>query len=65
MLDKPEVIGKIKTTFVGKFETIDEIKNRARMFIEDLIKWQRDQIAGTSLEPSLLLTNGNVCEELG
>ena len=59
------VIGKIRTTFVGKFETIDEIKNRARMFIEELIKWQRDQIAGTSSEPSLLLTNGNVCEELG
>lgn len=48
-------IGKIRTTFVGKFETIDDIKNRARMFILDLIKWQRDQIAGTSLEPSLPL----------
>jgi len=48
-------IGKIRTTFVGKFETIDEIKNRARMFILDLIKWQRRQIAGTSLEPSLPL----------
>ena len=32
-----------------------EIKNRARIFILDLIKWQRDQIAGTSLEPSLPL----------
>jgi len=49
-------IGKIRTTFVGKFETIDDIKNRARMFILDLIKWQRDQIAGSSLEPSLPLT---------
>ena len=48
-------VGRIRTTFVGKFETIDEIKNRARMFILDLIKWQRDQIAGTSLEPSLPL----------
>jgi group I intron endonuclease len=48
-------VGRIRTTFVGKFETIDEIKNRARMFIIDLIKWQRDQIAGTSLEPSLPL----------
>ena len=44
-------IGKIRTTFVGQFETIDEIKNRARTFILDLIKWRRDQIAGTSLEP--------------
>jgi hypothetical protein len=44
-------IGKIRTTFVGQFETIDEIKNRARMFILDLIKWRRNQIAGTSLEP--------------
>jgi len=49
-------VGRVRTTFVGKFETIDEIKNRARMFIIDLIRWQRDQIAGTSLEPSLPLT---------
>ena len=58
-------VGNVRTTFVGKHETIDEIKNRARVFILDLIEWQRDQIAGTSLEPSLLLTNGNICEELG
>jgi len=48
-------IGKFRTTFVGQFETIDEIKNRARTFILDLIKWRRDQIAGTFLEPSLPL----------
>jgi hypothetical protein len=48
-------IGKVRTTFVGQFETIDEIKNRARTFILDLIKWRRDQIAGTFLEPSLPL----------
>lgn len=58
-------IGKVKTTFVGKFETIDQIKNRARIFILDLIKWQHAQIAGSSLEPSLPLTFGNICEELG
>jgi len=48
-------IGKKRTTFVGQFETIDEIKNRARIFILDLIKWRRDQIAGTSLETLLPL----------
>jgi hypothetical protein len=57
--------GKTKASFVGKYETIDEIKNRARMFMLELIKWQRDQIAGTPLEPSLPLTYGNTCEELG
>jgi group I intron endonuclease len=57
--------GKTKTSFVGKYETIDEIKNRARMFMLELIKWQRNQIAGTPLEPSLPLTYGNTCEELG
>jgi group I intron endonuclease len=56
-------IGKVKTTFVGKFETIDEIKNRARIFMLDLIKWQRRQIAGTFLEPSLPLAFGNICED--
>ena len=39
------------TTFVGKHETIDEIKNRAKNFILELNDWQRDQIAGISLEP--------------
>jgi hypothetical protein len=58
-------IQKIETTFVGKYENIDEIKNRAIQFINDLIKWQHDQIAGTSLELSLPLAGGNVSEELG
>ena len=39
------------TTFVGKHETIDEIKTRAKKFILDLKEWQRSQIAGNSLEP--------------
>jgi group I intron endonuclease len=56
--------GKMRTTFIGKYETIDEIKERARQFILDIIEWQRIQIAGTSLEPSLPLTIGNECEEL-
>jgi len=56
--------GKLRTTFVGKYETIEEIKNRARQFILDIIEWQRIQTAGTSLELSLPLTLGNDCEEL-
>ena len=57
-------INKMRTTFVGQYETIEEIKTRARKFILDIIEWQRFQTAGTSLEPSLPLTCGNVCEEL-
>ena len=45
------VDGKRITNFVGKHETIDEIKNRAKKFILDLKEWQRSQIAGNSLEP--------------
>jgi len=58
-------IGNIKTTFVGRFETTDEIKERAKRFISDLLLWQCDQIAGTPLEPSLPLVQGNLDEELG
>jgi hypothetical protein len=57
-------INKMRTTFVGQYETIEEIKNRARKFILDILEWQRFQTAGTSLEPSLPLTFGNNCEEL-
>jgi hypothetical protein len=59
------IINKVRTTFVGKYETIDTITDRARLFILNLLKWQRDQIAGNPLEPSLPLTNGNISEELG
>jgi ribosomal protein S16 len=38
--------------FVGKYEPIFEIKQRALQFIIDLIQWQHNQIAGTSLETS-------------
>jgi len=34
------------TTFVGKHEPIDEIKERAKKFILDLKEWQRSQIDG-------------------
>ena len=58
-------IQNVKTTFVGKYETIDEIKNKAITFIQDLIKWQHNQIAGTSLELSLPPLSGNSQGELG
>ena len=57
--------GKMRTTFVGKYETIEEIKQRARQFILDILEWQRIQTAGTSLEPSLPLIFGNEYKELG
>ena len=56
--------GKMRTTFIGKYETTEEIKQRARQFILDILEWQRIQIAGKSLELSLPLTSGNNCEEL-
>ena len=58
-------INKKRTTFVGKYETIEEIKERARKFILEIIEWQHIQIAGTPLEPLLPLTIENNCEELG
>ena len=56
--------GKMRTTFVGQYETIENITQRARQFILDILEWQRIQTAGTSLEPSLPLTFGNINEEL-
>jgi hypothetical protein len=58
------IIDKCRTCFVGKHETIEQTTERAIQFITDLIKWQRDQIAGTPLEPLLPLAHGNICEEL-
>lgn len=37
------------TSFVGKYETIDEIKKRAKEFIINIIEWQRNQIDGKLL----------------
>lgn len=51
--------------FIGRYEGLENIKNRARTFIQELIKWQCDQIAGTPLESQLPLDIGNLCEELG
>ena len=58
-------IEKIKTSFVGKYETIEELRARARLFILTLIKQQHDQIAGTPLEPLLPLADRNISKELG
>ena len=41
----------LTTTFVGKYEGIEHIKNRALQFILELIRRRRDQIAGSPLEP--------------
>jgi hypothetical protein len=57
------IIDKTRTNFVGKFETTEQIKERARTFIKELVKWQCDQIAGNPLEPSLPLHCGNALEE--
>ena len=39
-------------------------KSIAKTLCEKKYIWQRDQIAGSSLEPLLPLTTGNNCEEL-
>ena len=46
--------GKV-AQFIGKYDTIENIKIRAVHFIQELIKWQCDQIAGNHLELSLPL----------
>lgn len=49
------VINNIKTTFVGKFETIQQIKERAIHFINELISSNVTKLRETTLEPSLPL----------
>ena len=39
-------VGKQRTNFIGKYESIDEIKKKAINFIKDIIKQQHYQIAG-------------------
>ena len=46
------VLNGERTTFVGKHESLDQTKQRAILFIQSIITWQRDQIAGNSLELS-------------
>jgi hypothetical protein len=45
-------INNVKTEFVGKHETLEQTTQRAIEFIQSIITWQRDQIAGNSLELS-------------
>jgi hypothetical protein len=53
------------TSFVGKHETIEEIKIRAKNFILHLKELQCCQIAGISLESILPPHNGNIMGEHG
>ena len=39
-------IDKLQTDFIGKYENIQETQKRAYNFIQELIKWQCNQIAG-------------------
>lgn len=41
-----------QANFIGKHETLPEIRKRALQFLNDLIEWQHNQIAGNSLETS-------------
>jgi hypothetical protein len=52
-------INKISTTFVGKYENIDILKERAIKFINELVSRQCNQIAGSPLEPQLPSLCGN------
>ena len=40
------IIDKLQTDFIGKYENIQETQKRAYNFIQELIKWQCNQIAG-------------------
>jgi group I intron endonuclease len=60
-------INKKVIEFKSAVDNLDITKKRAFEFLkllkEESNKRQRDQIAGSSLEPSLPLTIGNICEE--
>jgi group I intron endonuclease len=57
-------INGVKTTFVGKHETINETKNRAIDFIKNLINGNMTKLRETTLEPSLPPLFGNIQGEL-
>jgi group I intron endonuclease len=57
-------INGVKTTFVGKHETINETKNRAINFIKNLINGNMTKLRETTLEPSLPPLFGNIQGEL-
>lgn len=51
-IERSKGVNGERTTFVGKHESLDQTKQRAILFIQSIITWQRDQIAGNSLELS-------------
>jgi group I intron endonuclease len=59
------MIDNVATTFVGKFESIEDIKERAREFIRELVKRQNTLLLETPTESTLPLQFGNTLEELG
>lgn len=61
-----EINKKRLTTFYGKHETINEIIERAKQFLLNVKEWQRNQIAGNSLELETTTPNLETeLEELG
>jgi hypothetical protein len=52
-----------KTTFVGKYETLKETKNRAINFIKELVKWQCNQNAGNLLRALTTTSLSEMTEE--
>jgi molybdate-binding protein len=59
-------INRCKTDFGGIHITLEESRNYAIQFINELNEYlQHIQIAGSPLEPSLPPTFGNICGELG
>jgi hypothetical protein len=57
------IINKVKTAFVGKYETLEEIKERAINFIKELIEWQHDQNAGNLLRALTTTSLSEMTEE--
>jgi hypothetical protein len=52
--DKPFIVVKVndkQTSFVGKYQTLEELENQAKDFLKNIATLQRCQIAGNPLEP--------------
>ena len=58
-------IEKNRIDFVGKFETIEQTKERAKNFLKELYNGNVTKLRETLPESSLPLTTGNVCDDLG
>jgi hypothetical protein len=59
------IINKKGVNFIGKTENIEDLKEKARTFIRELISRQRDQTAGTPTNDIVPFHNGNIMEEHG